>query len=219
MIEGSAIEVTLDEWVLRAALNQHMRWRRQGLLMPVSVNISPRHFKQAALPDYLQSLLTEFPPDITDYLELEVIETSALGNTSQVAEIMESCTRMGVKFSLDDFGTGYSSLTYFHRLPISILKIDRSFVRNMLNNPQDQDIVEGVVKLAEALKRPVVAEGVESIELGMMLLQLGCQQAQGFGIAKPMPAEAVPGWCQQFDDYNPWHQLQQGMPPSPGRMI
>ena len=136
-----------------------------------------------------------------------MLETSTVGNTTQVAQIMEACTDMGVKFSLDDFGTGYSSLTYFHRLPISILKIDRDFVRDMLENPQDQDIVEGILRLAEALKRPVVAEGVESIELGLMLLQLGCQYAQGYGIARPMPPEVLIGWSNKFRNKSPWSQL------------
>jgi hypothetical protein len=120
---------------------------------------------------------------------------------------MSACAELGVHFSLDDFGTGYSSLTYFHRLPISILKIDQHFVRNMLTEPLDQDIVEGVLRLAEALKRPVVAEGVESIELGLMLSQLGCQYAQGYGIARPMPAEELPGWMAQWQNDSLWHAL------------
>jgi hypothetical protein len=125
-------------------------------------------------------------------------------------------SNLGVHFSLDDFGTGYSSLTYFHRLPISILKIDRSFVMDMLSDSRDQDIVEGVLSLAEALKRPVVAEGVENIELGAMLLQLGCQYAQGYGIARPMPAEALLNWSRQWNDEVLWKDLP-GRIPRPTR--
>ena len=114
---------------------------------------------------------------------------------------------MGVLFSLDDFGTGYSSLTYFHQLPISVLKIDQNFVRSMLDTVQDLDIVEGVLRLAAALQRPVVSEGVESVELGMMLRQLGCQYAQGYGIARPMPPDRVLHWLAEWANERVWHGL------------
>jgi hypothetical protein len=114
-----------------------------------------------------------------------------------------------VKFSLDDFGTGYSSLTYFHKLPIAVLKIDRSFVCAMMTNQHDQDIVEGVLSLSTALKRPVVAEGVESIEIGIMLLQLGCSYAQGFGIARPMPPETLLDWSSKWAKDDLWQNLSE----------
>ncbi|MCP4596292.1 EAL domain-containing protein [Neptuniibacter sp.] len=208
LIEGSPLEVALDEWVLKTALDQHICWREEGQTLPISVNISPRNVQQKNFCDHVHTLLEEYPKDVPNNLELEVVETGAIGNTSQVAELMESCTRLGIQFSLDDFGTGYSSLTYFHRLPISILKIDRNFVCDMLKNPQDQDIVEGVIRLAQAINRPVVAEGVESIELGIMLLQLGCQYAQGYGIAKPMPADQIFPWYEKFSRKSSWTTLQ-----------
>jgi hypothetical protein len=173
----------------------------------VSVNISPHTIQQQSFPEYLQRLLLRYPGDVSDYLELEVLETSAIGDTANVAEIMNACASLGVKFSLDDFGTGYSSLTYFHRLPISILKIDRSFVRDMLTDQRDHDIVEGVLNLSRALNRPVVAEGVESIEIGVMLLQLGCRYAQGFAIAKPMPPEELPKWSVHWLNNELWRDL------------
>ena len=207
IIEGTKLEIALDEWVLRTALNQHMQWREAGNILPVSVNISPRNVQLQNFCNHVHELLSLYPKDVLQNLELEVVETGAIGNTSQVAEMMESCTQMGIQFSLDDFGTGYSSLTYFHRLPISILKIDRNFVCDMLSNPQDQDIVEGVIRLAQAINRPVVAEGVESIELGLMLLQLGCKYAQGYGIAKPMPPEEVFNWYDSFRNKSAWTSL------------
>ncbi|MGH1462683.1 MAG: EAL domain-containing protein [Neptuniibacter sp.] len=207
IIEGTKLEIALDEWVLRTALNQHMLWREAGNILPVSVNISPRNVQLQNFCNHIHELLGLYPKDVLQNLELEVVETGAIGNTSQVAEMMESCTQLGIQFSLDDFGTGYSSLTYFHRLPISILKIDRNFVCDMLSNPQDQDIVEGVIRLAQAINRPVVAEGVESIELGLMLLQLGCKYAQGYGIAKPMPAEDVFTWYNSFRNKSAWISL------------
>lgn len=209
LIDDSPLEIALDEWVLKAALAQHLAWREQGLVLPVSVNISPRNIQQAGFPEYLAKLLANFPEGVSSFLELEVLETSAIGDTARVAEIMNACAELGVTFSLDDFGTGYSSLTYFHRLPISVLKIDQHFVRSMMLDARDQDIVEGVVKLAEALNRPVVAEGVENLELGIMLDALGCQFGQGYGIARPMPADAIVDWSRRWRDEETWHRLHQ----------
>jgi len=112
-----------------------------------------------------------------------------------------------VRFSLDDFGTGYSSLAYFHQLPIDIVKIDRHFVPNMFDNPEDLAIVEGVMRLAKALQRPVLAEGVESLEIGRMLHRLGGQYAQGYGIARPLPADQVRSWLSDWPGNRPWHNL------------
>ena len=98
-------------------------------------------------------------------------------------------------FALDDFGTGYSSLTYLKRLPVTLLKIDQSFVRDMLDDPDDLAILEGVIGLATAFRREVIAEGVETVEHGAMLLQLGCELAQGYGIARPMPGADLPAWA------------------------
>jgi EAL domain-containing protein (putative c-di-GMP-specific phosphodiesterase class I) len=193
---------------LKSALDQHMAWRDQlGKKFQISVNISPRHIQMSDFIDRLQGLLEDYPADIAHFLELEVLENTAIGDTGEVAQIMARCSELGIRFSLDDFGTGYSSLTYFHRLPIDILKIDQNFVRHMLDNARDVDIVEGVLRLAEALDRPVIAEGVESETVGMILLQLGCRYAQGYGIARPMTADKVPAWLDQWQAENLWQQL------------
>ena len=134
-------------------------------------------------------------PDVDPcHLELEILETSDLDDIHHVSTIMNDCMALGVKFALDDFGTGYSSLTYLRQLPASLIKIDQTFVRDMLNDPDDMSIVEGVIALAKSFKRDVIAEGVETIEHGTALLQLGCELAQGYGIARPMPASEVPAW-------------------------
>ena len=112
-----------------------------------------------------------------------------------VSRVIEACRAIGVKFALDDFGTGYSSLTYLKRLPVTMLKIDQSFVRDMLDDPDDLAILQGVIGLASAFRREVIAEGVETVAHGVMLLQLGCELAQGYGIARPMAADSVPAWC------------------------
>jgi EAL domain-containing protein (putative c-di-GMP-specific phosphodiesterase class I) len=117
---------------------------------------------------------------------------------------MLECIALGVSFALDDFGTGYSSLTYLRRLPANLIKIDQSFVRDMLIDTDDFAIVEGVIALAKSFKREVIAEGVETIEHGKALLQLGCNLAQGYGIAKPMPAHDVPVWVNNWRPDASW---------------
>lgn len=107
-------------------------------------------------------------------------------------------------FSLDDFGTGYSSLTYLKRLPAGLLKIDKSFVREMVNDPDDLSIVSGVIGLAKAFRRQVLAEGVETIAQGTMLLSLGCSLAQGYCIARPMPASEFTYWVARWQPDEAW---------------
>jgi EAL domain-containing protein (putative c-di-GMP-specific phosphodiesterase class I) len=111
---------------------------------------------------------------------------------------------MGVVIALDDFGTGYSSLTYLKRLPAHILKIDRSFVSGMLENPEDKAIIEGILSLAKAFDRQVIAEGVETTEHGEMLLKMGCELAQGYAIARPMPPAEFPGWVEGWRHNSRW---------------
>ena len=128
------------------------------------------------------------------HLELEVLETTALDEVDAVANVIRECASMGVTFALDDFGTGYSSLTYLKRLPAQVLKIDQSFVRDMLDDPEDRAIVEGVLGLARAFGRQAVAEGAETPAHCKLLLQVGCDLAQGYGIARPMPADQIAAW-------------------------
>jgi hypothetical protein len=133
-----------------------------------------------------------------------VLETAALNNITTLSQTLSRVRQLGVQIALDDFGTGYSSLTYLKRLPASVLKIDQSFVRDMLLDAEDLAIVDGVIGLASTFHRGVVAEGVESIEHGELLLRLGCELAQGYGIARPMPADALPGWASQWQPAAAW---------------
>lgn len=149
-------------------------------------------------------------------LEIELLEIARLDNAVAAAVVMRDCKRLGVRFSLDDFGTGYASLTYFHQLPIDVVKIDRRFVLNMLDNAEDRAIVEGVLLMSRTLPRPVLAEGVESFEIGQLLQQMGCEYAQGFGIARPMPAEQVLPWLSAWAKERRWHQrATDPKPPNP----
>ncbi|HEV2214727.1 MAG TPA: EAL domain-containing protein, partial [Terracidiphilus sp.] len=140
-------------------------------------------------------------------LEIEVLETSALQDVVQTSQVLNACHSIGVAFALDDFGTGYSSLTYLKRLPASILKIDQSFVSDMLEDPENLNILEGILGLALAFHRQVIAEGVETVEHGLMLLQLGCELAQGYGIARPMPARDLPGWVSGWRPDPRWAEV------------
>ena len=154
----------------------------------------------------LKLALAQHPAVPEGYLEIEILETAALGDIEFGIQVMQQCRQLGVHFALDDFGTGYSSLTYLRRLPIDLLKIDQSFVRSMLSNAEDRGIVEGVIRMANAFHREVLAEGVETMEHGATLLRLGCQLAQGYGIARPMPAGTVADWTLQWYLNRSWQQ-------------
>jgi diguanylate cyclase (GGDEF)-like protein/PAS domain S-box-containing protein len=204
LIENHALTVDIGEWVIDSALTQMALWRRQGLEIPVSVNVSAHQLQQADFVERLGQLLARHPSVRPGDLQMEVLETSALEDLIRVSQVIDDCRHIGVNFALDDFGTGYSSLTYLKRLPVSLLKIDQSFVRDMLEDPDDLAILEGVIGLASAFRREVIAEGVETIEHGKLLLQLGCELAQGYVIAHPMPAAEIPGWASAWRTDPEW---------------
>jgi EAL domain-containing protein (putative c-di-GMP-specific phosphodiesterase class I) len=193
-MEDQPISIDVGEWVIATALAQMSAWHALGLNLPVSVNISAYQLQQEDFAMRLHQLLAAHPEVPAEWLQLEVLETSALEDIFKVSAAMKACHAMGVSFALDDFGTGYSSLTYLKRLPAETLKIDQSFVRDMLDDPGDLAIVNGVIGLARSFGREVIAEGVETRAHGDMLLATGCELAQGYGIAKPMPAANLPDW-------------------------
>lgn len=205
IIEDHAISLDIGEWVINTALIQISHWQSIGIMFPISVNISAHQLQQPNFVTRLKALLAAHSDVAPHHLELEVLETSSLTDIKHVSKTMNACRELGVHFALDDFGTGYSSLTYLRRLPASLIKIDQSFVRNMLDNPEDLAIVEGVISLAKAFQREVIAEGVETIEHGTSLLQLGCELAQGYGIAKPMPASEIPAWLDNWKPDDAWN--------------
>jgi len=203
-IENHDLSIELGEWVIDTALSQITAWQDLNLPLRVSVNISAFQLQKEGFTARLATLLAKHPTVAPVSLELEVLETSRLNDVEGVAEIMRACIELGVSFSLDDFGTGYSSLTYLRRLPARQIKIDQSFVRDMLIDPDDLAIVEGVIGLAKSFKREVIAEGVETIEHGSELLQLGCDLAQGYGIARPMQAKDLPEWVEKWRPDASW---------------
>ncbi len=207
VIEDHALAVEIGEWVIATALSQIDSWHLAGLDIPVSVNIGARQFQLTDFVDHLRALLAAHPNFRPGDLELEVLETSAMENITQVSQTIKACQALGVSFALDDFGTGYSSLTYLKRLPVTVLKIDQSFVRDILVDPNNLAILEGVLSLAIAFHKEVIAEGVESLEHGELLLQLGCELAQGYGIGHPMLAHAIPDWLLTWRPAPSWSNL------------
>ena len=195
VIEDHPLAIDIGEWVIDTALTQLESWQDAGLDMVLSVNVGARQLQHEDFVERLRTILAAHPKVSPARLELEVLETSALEDIAGVSQVIATCRAMGVTFALDDFGTGYSSLTYLKRLPVTLLKIDQSFVRDMLDDADDLAILQGVIGLANAFHREVIAEGVESIAHGELLLQLGCDLAQGYGIARPMPAAQFPAWC------------------------
>lgn len=204
VIEDHPLIVEIGEWVIDTALSQIETWRAAGLEIPVSVNVSARQLQQSDFVARLQAQLATHPDIHPNDLEIEVLETSALDDLFRVSLVIQECSKIGISFALDDFGTGYSSLTYLKRLAVAMLKIDQSFVRDMLDDPEDLAILEGVIGLAGAFRRGVIAEGVETAEHGEMLLQLGCNLAQGYEIANPMPADQIPDWAATWQPPVSW---------------
>ncbi|CAN5797948.1 hypothetical protein BH09PSE5_BH09PSE5_25200 [soil metagenome] len=198
LIEHTGLSELVGDWVLSQGITQLAQWRHMGLDISVSVNVSARHLQEPQFAKRLAELLSAHPPALAHSLELEVLETAALADVEFTSALMEQCRTLGVRFALDDFGTGYSNLSYLKRLPVDVLKIDRSFVHSMLDDPQDMAIVQGVMGLSRSFGCMVVAEGVESVEQARYLLLAGCEIAQGAGISVPMPAGEVFEWTRRY---------------------
>lgn len=198
VIENTELIVAVGDWVIGETLRQMELWQAAGVELGVSVNVSARQLGDPEFTTRLAAQLAEHPGIAPQHLELEIVETTALEDIDRVSALIDECRGLGISFALDDFGTGYSSLTYFKRLPARVLKIDQSFVRDMLEDPEDLAIIEGVIGLTQAFHREVIAEGVETPQHGALLRKLGCDLAQGYGIARPMAGEDIPAWLARF---------------------
>lgn len=202
-LDQHPLEIEVSHWVLRTALEQVAAWRAQGYSWTVSVNICAQHLQQSGFADQLEEYLRQFPQLSGRDIELEILESSILGDIQQASRVIRQCQRLDVRFALDDFGTGYSSLAYLKQLPTYWIKIDQGFVRDMLNDQDDLAILQGIMGLAQAFEREVIAEGVETFAHAKALFSLGCLYAQGYGIARPMPAEQVMDWVAAWQA-KPW---------------
>jgi diguanylate cyclase (GGDEF)-like protein/PAS domain S-box-containing protein len=198
LIENTGLTSRVGDWVLSQALEHLSQWQRAGFDFSVSVNVSARHLQEPDFAQRLTELLARHSAPLAKRLEIEMLETAAHADIEATSALVARCQAIGVKFALDDFGTGYSTLTYLKRLPVDVLKIDRSFVHHMLDDTQDRAIVEGVIGLAGTFGCTVVAEGVESPAQARTLLELGCDIGQGTGIAAPMPSGQVANWVRDY---------------------
>ena len=202
-LEQHPVGILLGQWVVAAAISQLVLWQQQGLTLPLSINIAANHLQSAGFVEQLSALMT---PQIAGLVELEILESSALEDIRLVSRIMQQCSELGVTFALDDFGTGYSSLSYLKKLPLHLIKVDQSFVRDITIDDDDLPILQGILALAQAFELDIIAEGVETERHGVKLLQLGYQLAQGYAIAKPMPAASVLNWVQQWQPPASWQR-------------
>jgi diguanylate cyclase (GGDEF)-like protein len=188
--EETGLILPIGEWVLHEACRQVRRWLDSGMSpVRVAVNLSAKQFRHADLAAVVRTALTEARLQ-PGYLELELTESAVMDDAQKSATTLQILSTMGVHISIDDFGTGYSSLSYLRRFPLDKLKIDRSFVRDLLSNPDDASIVKAIISLAHNLRLRVVAEGVETAEQLSYLRELGCDQYQGFFCSPAVPAPA-----------------------------
>lgn len=188
----------LGRFVMTDAINKLRHWHQAGLPWSISINLSPSHFLSAGFEEDLASALDDCDATLRGRLILELLETTALGDSDTVIKRLQACRAMGVDLALDDFGTGYSSLDYFRRLPVQEIKIDRSFVTDMLSDEEDQMVVGAIIDLSENFHRRVVAEGIEDADTRDRLLEMGCHVAQGYFWARPMPADEAMAWAKRF---------------------
>jgi EAL domain-containing protein (putative c-di-GMP-specific phosphodiesterase class I) len=209
LVENSELAISVGCFVLNVAVAQLAEWQKLGFNWRMCVNISPRHLEHPNFLDDIKAVLNSYPDVAPDMIELEIVESAALEDIEKVIRIMETVREIGVHFALDDFGTGHASLTYLRRLPVRTLKIDRSFVRDMIEDPSDLIMVEGISSLAHTFEREVLAEGVDNLQLGYLLIQIGCRLAQGFAISRPMPAKIVENWAKQWQPASDWQQVGQ----------
>jgi len=204
-IEGTDLEIEIGDWVVAEALKQLELWTMQDIELELSVNIACNHLQAPSFFSMLDDMLELHPNVDSHNLQLEILESSALGELQIMSSIIKTCREaLGVSVALDDFGTGYSSLAHIRNLSADTIKIDQSFVRDMLDDPNDYAIIDSVIGLSDSFNRAVIAEGVETTEQGLMLLVMGCEFAQGYGIARPMPANEFLKWLQSYTANQTW---------------
>ena len=205
--EGHPLDMEVGAWVIETAMRQLVEWGKEAV--PISINICARRLQTHDFVAEIHALLGRYPMVPPQMLTFEILESSGLEDIHRAGEIIAQCQKLGVRFALDDFGTGYSSLTYLRQLHIDTLKIDQGFVDGMPYEPDDLAIVRSIIGLASAFRRQVIAEGVDTLEHGQMLLALGCEQAQGYAIGHPMPSQELAHWRHEWQPSPEWQQQRE----------
>ncbi|WP_226858504.1 sensor domain-containing protein [Diaphorobacter aerolatus] len=206
VIDGTELEVKFSEWAMDAVLLHIEDFKREGLEMQISINIDAERLRHREFANWVLSHLERHPRVSPRQLDLEITENAALYDVTHVARELTQLRAVGVSVSLDDFGTGYSSLAYLRRLPIDQLKLDQSYVRGMMHDAADQAIVQGVIGLARSFGYRIVAEGVESVEQGVLLARMGCPIVQGHVVSPPMSAEHFADWVRCWQAPQAWRE-------------
>ena len=196
LAEQTGLIKSITMWVLNDAMLQCSMWHRSGTDLKVAVNLSARNLQDPELPDYISGLLKKWGVH-PDFLKLEITESTVMTNHKLSSEVLLRLSDLGIRHSIDDFGTGHSSLAYIKNLPVSEIKIDKSFIMNMITSKNDIHIVQAAIELGHHLGLNVVAEGVQNKETFDLLAQLGCDEAQGYFISRPVAAPELINWLNE----------------------
>jgi diguanylate cyclase (GGDEF)-like protein/PAS domain S-box-containing protein len=197
----------IGRYVLDEALKHCQSWMKEGISIPVSINISTRHLLHPAFFNDIDAVLDAYPDVMDVGFGIEVTETGPTMDHARAKVVIEECRRRGIRVGLDDFGTGSASLSHIQQLDIEHIKLDQSFVRDILSDERNMAIAAGVITTARMLAKTVIAEGVETSAQGDLLASLGCHQLQGFSISRPMAAETVPAWVAGWVPPASWGHL------------
>ncbi|MDF1874619.1 EAL domain-containing protein [Sulfurimonas sp. SAG-AH-194-I05] len=206
-IQKTVVMIELGKWVISQALHQLNLWYKEKKQWRMSINIDAYHFTNNDFCSALENALSQYANPLGKFLEIEILETEDFSDLNSVSSRITTCQSLGVHFALDDFGTGYCSLLYLKKLPINCLKIDQSFVKDILTDKKDRSLINGIIALSRAFDVDIIAEGVETLEDGIALLELGCVNAQGYYIAKPMPILEFLVWSKKYTPEKQWKKV------------
>jgi diguanylate cyclase (GGDEF)-like protein/PAS domain S-box-containing protein len=207
VLDDAQLARPIGRFVLGEALKQCQAWMMTGVWLPVSVNISTRHLLHPAFFSDIDAVLETYPGVLDVGFGIEVTETGPTMDHARAKIVIEECRRRGIRVSLDDFGTGSASLSHIQQLDIEHIKLDQSFVRDILSDERNVAIAAGVITTARMLAKAVIAEGVETSAQGDLLASLGCHQLQGYSISRPMLAESVAGWVSRWVPPDSWEHM------------
>jgi len=205
LVEETDLEIELGYWIINEVLNQISLWAKQSIDLEISVNVSSYILQNTNFYQKLEESLSAFPSVNPKLLQMEILESRRSSDRKSISKVMKICSdNLGVSFAWDHFGTRSSSLTHLQNLPASTIKIDKNLIKNMMDDPNDLTFVEGIIGLAEAFNRKIIAKGVETAEQGLMLLIMGCKNIQGSAITLPISPEDIPNWLENYLPNRKW---------------